>query len=111
MLCPLWSPGFHNCQALPVQSFLKPMLSSTARSCLPALVLPLCSGYTVTQAKPQYIGSPYSLPPVLAFHCARKLFCALTAAAFACSVIDEYVVTVSIVCVIVPSRLVYTIII
>src|SRR6056300_81672 len=115
MLCPLWPPGFHNCQALPVQSFLKPMLSRTLRSSLPALVLPLCSGYTVTQAKPQYIGSPYSLPPVLAFHCSKKLFCACLAASAACSVIELYVVTVCcvVVCMCCPPTFafVYTIII
>src|SRR6056300_801936 len=107
MLCPLWSPGFHNCQALPVQSFLKPMLSNTLRSPLPNLVLPLCSGYTVTQAKPQYIGSPYSLPPVCAFHLARKSACAFVAAVLACSWIELYVVTVCcvVVCMCCPPAL------
>src|SRR6056300_1388474 len=77
MLCPLCCAGSHSWSMPPCQLLRKP----TACSALPNLLLERT--LTSTHAKPQYIGSPYWLPPVLLFQSSRNLLTAAFAAAVA----------------------------
>src|SRR5210317_1040488 len=74
MLCPLCCAGSQSCRYPLCQLFLKPTLCRA----LPNLLL--LRTFTSTHAKPQYIGSPYWLPPVFAFHVSRNRATAALAA-------------------------------
>src|SRR5210317_1159930 len=81
--CPLCCAGSHNCRYPLCQLFLKPTLCRA----LPSFELDLT--LTSTHAKPQYIGSPYWLPPLLLFQSSRNLL----TAAFAALVASAWIIS------------------
>src|SRR6056300_1281599 len=83
MLCPLCCAGSQSWSMPPCQLLRKP----TACRALPNFEFERT--LTSTHAKPQYIGSPYWLPPVFSFH-SSSIFCT---AAFAAAVASAWIIS------------------